>query len=341
MLKSIIMPPPGLTNISSGKDFRSSRNNISDSIEYSKYSIQSQIDHNINIFSFLPSDKSEKKTYVHNNSAYCNNCGKYGHTIHSCKMSITSIGIICFRINPLMNTPEYLMIRRRDTLGYIDFMRGKYSVYNKSYIMNMLKQMTNEEKNNLKTHNFQILWNRLWDCNEWPTSKLEPSKNQYNHEEYVSKDKFNTLKNGVYSNQSFYNLNLLIEESQQYYSWEDAEWGFPKGRRNYQEKDYDCAIREFCEETGYLPQTIIPLKNILPFEESFIGSNYKSYNHKYYVKYMKYEDSINIPSHQISEVSMVEWKPFENAIKSIRSYNIEKINILQNVNTFILQTPYE
>ncbi len=303
MLKSVIIPPPGL-----------------------------------NPPIIFNTNKPEKKILSTNSTPYCNNCGKYGHTIHSCKMPITSIGIICFRINPIINLPEYLMIRRRDTLGYIDFMRGKYSVYNKLYIINMLKQMTNEEKIKLKTENFQSLWNKLWDYNDWAISSVEKTNKQYNYEEHMSKDKFNILKNGVYSNNTFYNLNLLIEESEKYYSWDDAEWGFPKGRRNYQEKDYDCAIREFCEETGYLPENIISLKNIIPFEESFIGSNYKSYSHKYYLKYMKYEDSLNMPTHQLSEVSMMEWKPFDNAITSIRTYNKEKINILHNVNTLITKS---
>lgn len=301
MLKTVIIPPPGFNNITS----------------------------------FSTPEKPEKRQSNSGNTVYCNNCGKYGHTLHSCKMPITSIGIICFRINPDTNDPEYLMIQRRDTLGYIDFMRGKYSIYNKSYIMNMLKQMTNEEKTRLKNNNFSYLWNRLWDCNEWITNTEEKKTTQYNHEEYVSKEKFNSLVSGVYSNQSFYNLQSLIEESETYFSWEEAEWGFPKGRRNYQEKDYDCAIREFCEETGYSSQSIISLKNILPFEESFIGSNYKSYKHKYYVKYMDYKDSINMPFHQISEVSMMEWKSFKDAISSIRSYNVEKIRILENVNKLI------
>jgi len=61
---------------------------------------------------------------------YCNNCGKLGHYYHHCKMPITSIGIIVFRVNP-EGKKEFLMIRRKDTLGYIDFMRGKYSIYNK------------------------------------------------------------------------------------------------------------------------------------------------------------------------------------------------------------------
>ena len=64
---------------------------------------------------------------------YCNNCGKNGHLYHQCKLPITSLGIIAFRIND--NQIQYLMIRRKDTLGYIDFMRGKYSVFNKDYII--------------------------------------------------------------------------------------------------------------------------------------------------------------------------------------------------------------
>ena len=34
-------------------------------------------------------------------------------------------------------------------------------------------------------------------------------------------------------------------------TWDTPEWGFPKGRRNYQENDLTCGLREFEEETGY------------------------------------------------------------------------------------------
>ena len=58
----------------------------------------------------------------------------------------------------------------------------------------------------------------------------------------------------------FYTLNDLIEESNHYDNWIEAEWGFPKGRRNYQETDFECALREFSEETGY---SIKNIKNII------------------------------------------------------------------------------
>ena len=86
------------------------------------------------------------------NENYCNNCGRQGHLYNQCKLPITSNGIIAFRqINQEL---QYLMIRRKDTLGFIDFMRGKYSVYNRFYIINMFNQMTIVERMRLNTLSF-------------------------------------------------------------------------------------------------------------------------------------------------------------------------------------------
>jgi hypothetical protein len=67
---------------------------------------------------------------------FCNNCGKNGHAFHQCKYPITSIGIIPFKKDN--NDIKYLMIRRKDTLGYVDFMRGKYPLYNYYYLHNII-----------------------------------------------------------------------------------------------------------------------------------------------------------------------------------------------------------
>ena len=167
---------------------------------------------------------------------YCNNCGKKGHLYNQCKLPITSVGVIAFRI--FNNEIQYLLIRRKDTLGFIDFMRGKYSAYNKDYIKNMVYQMTDEEKRLLKTNSFDELWVKIWGNNVIST--------QYKNEENNSKDKFETIKRGIHTQHEEYNLQSIIDETQDV-SWKEQEWGFPKGRRNYQEKDFDCATREFCE----------------------------------------------------------------------------------------------
>lgn len=96
-------------------------------------------------------------------NTHCNNCGKPGHLFSNCKMPITSSGVIAFRKPKGGGSKyEYLLICRKETLGFIDFMRGKYSLYNKEYIMNMMKQMTNSEKERLKTLDFDELWKDIW-----------------------------------------------------------------------------------------------------------------------------------------------------------------------------------
>jgi len=202
-------------------------------------------------------------------NSYCNNCGKNGHLFHQCKLPITSYGIIAFRENPFSCSLEYLMIRRKDTLGFVDFMRGKYSIYNKDYILNMIKQMTNEEKTRLITLPFSRLWEDLWSIT--PDVDFSAKVDPYKAEELSSRNKFESLKLGVYTKTDFYNLEELINMTQPI--WTEPEWGFPKGRRNYQERDYDCAAREFCEETGYSIGRLVTVKNIQPFEEIFTGSN--------------------------------------------------------------------
>jgi ADP-ribose pyrophosphatase YjhB (NUDIX family) len=282
--------------------------------------------------------------------SYCNNCGKHGHSFNNCKVPITSFGIIVFRKTP-EGKYEYLLIRRKDTLGYVDFMRGKYSIYNKDYIMNMIKQMTDQEKENILTLPFQTLWHNLWG---------ESATNEaYHSEEIVSQDKLSALRQGIsvsnkdaqyylpsfleeeviHANGEYFSLQSMVNASNDEICWTEAEWGFPKGRRNYQEKDYDCAVREFCEETGYLPTDLIPLINVFPFEEIFTGSNYKSYKHKYYLTYMKYENSVRSHIIQPSEISCAKWKTYEECMESIRYYNLEKKQILTQIHQMLEQMP--
>ena len=256
------------------------------------------------------------------NETYCNNCGKNGHLYHQCKLPITSIGIVAFRV--YNNKPEFLMIRRKDTLGYVDFMRGKYSINNKEYILNMLNQMTIQEKENIKTQDFDTLWKNIWGNNNSLSS-------QYKNEESISREKYNHLKRGVNYKNKLYTLFDLMDESNTLSQWEESEWGFPKGRRNHKETDYDCAIREFSEETGYSPKLLENIQNIIPYEEIFTGSNYKSYKHKYFVMYMTPKNSLCENNYEKAEVSKMEWKSYEDCISSIRYYNVEKKRVLSKI----------
>ncbi len=129
----------------------------------------------------------------------------------------------------------------------------------------------------------------------------------------------------------FYSLYSIIAEHSLGQQWTEPEWGFPKGRRNYQEKDFDTAIREFKEETGYDPKLLKNIQNIYPFEENLVGSNYKCYKHKYYLMYMDYNDSIRDKDFSNSEISCAKWKTYQECLHSIRDYNVEKKRIIINI----------
>ena len=253
---------------------------------------------------------------------FCNNCGKNGHVFQSCKHPITSVGIIVFRTYE--NKIQYLMIKRKHSLGFVEFMRGKYPLHNYEYIINIFNEMSNEEKEKIKTSTFSELWNYLWG---------EQIGIQYRGEEKISKEKFETMKEGIETKIS-YNLEKIIEKCE--YNCTETEWGFPKGRRNYQEKDLNCALREFEEETGYLKSNIKLIQNIVPYEEIFTGSNMKSYKHKYFIGYMDSSiTSTNI--FQETEVSEVKWCNYDECIQKIRPYNLEKISIINKMNKVLQQ----
>ena len=253
---------------------------------------------------------------------FCNNCGNNGHLFYQCKKPITSIGIILFTFEK--ETLKYLCIRRKDSLGYVDFMRGKYNIYNKHHILNIIKEMTTYEQEDLLNTDFNTLWLKLWG-----------TKDDVNNEYILSYEKFNCLKKGIKIENSRYDLASLIKETNS--KWKEPEWGFPKGRRNYREKDLDTAIRETTEETGFNAGDIDLVENIYPFEEIFTGSNFKSYKHKYYLGYISYDKTIKNNNFQKNEISKMEWKNYEQSLNCIRPYNIEKKDILKKCNRFLKQ----
>ena len=95
-------------------------------------------------------------------------------------------------------------------------------------------------------------------------------------------------------------------------------------------------MREFEEETGYSKNNLKIIQNILPLEEIFTGSNYKSYKHKYYLAYMD-NDVTDSDNFQKTEVSNLVWASLDNRKKLIRNYNYERLEIIDKVN-YLLNT---
>ena len=255
---------------------------------------------------------------MNKNTNACNNCGKQGHTFYQCKLPITSYGIIVFKYSP--KGIQYLMIRRKDSFGYIDFMRGKYQPYNIYQIQNIINGMSVSEKESILTKSFETLWKTMWG---------ESSISQYKCEEHTSCKKMEQCKDGITINNEFITLREIVNRSPT--KWLETEWEFPKGRRNYKEKDLDCALREFEEETGILSSAIAVVENTMPIEEIFIGTNHKSYKHKYFLAHMNSQEE-HLNNFQIAEVSKLEWKTLDECLEAIRPYNLEKKELITNIN---------
>ena len=113
--------------------------------------------------------------YHRNSNNYCTNCGRQGHSIKRCQDPVLSLGIVAFKF--VNNEPHLIMIQRRNSLCYVEFLRGKYNTNNKDYILNLFDNMANKEIQDLKTKNFETLWNELWINNE---------KKQYKNDYYTA-----------------------------------------------------------------------------------------------------------------------------------------------------------
>lgn len=252
-------------------------------------------------------DLNNKKEIV------CINCNKIGHTFKQCHQPISSYGIIAFKV--FDNNIFFLMICRKDTFHYVEFMRGRYDLEDKCYINSLLDGFTHNERNLITNYNFDYLWTKLW---------MSKNQERYNREYYDSKNKFNILMKDSYLINYFDKFEV---------KWTEPEWGFPKGRRNLGEEDLDCAKREFEEESGLNNQQYQIIDSSF-IKEIFFGTNNLKYKHVYYIAFCNKNINVNLDKDnldQISEVSNIEWVEYNDCLRRIRPYNTEKINVLKTV----------
>lgn len=276
----------------------------------------------------------------------CSNCGTQGHHYKYCTEPITSYGIIAFRIGDdgykqpieiqsncksyLSPNLEYLLVQRRDSIGFIELLRAKYKLNDFTYIQEQIDGTTPEERTALLTKSFDALWTDLWG------GATIPENRQYKQEYEVAKQKFEAFSQGIIYNGSEINLKSLIEATPVYYK--TPEWGFPKGRRNVSETNYKCAIREFIEETGLKLNDIHILENIEPITEIFCGNNNIHYKHIYYMAYIPSHIKVALqPKNDIMmrEIGDIGWFTLENALNKIRPTNPEKKQVLEKVHSII------
>ena len=271
------------------------------------------------------------RIYRNSEIMYCCNCGKKGHNYKKCLSPVISYGIILYDKRNGLDNIKYLMIQRKDTIGFVEFIRGKYNLNNYKYISQIFKIMTKKERDCIIKLEFDDLWNLLW---------LNKHKNNKNTllEYKTSREKFNILKRGVFINNKFIDLNIINTNTHIIY--EEPEWGFPKGRRNMYESDIRCALREFTEETNIQSCDYVINDYNKTFIETFYGTNNIKYRHIYYIGELINDIDLKIDKNNInqtSEISSLDWFNSRDGYNIIRPYNLEKKRVVNYINSYLLQ----
>jgi 8-oxo-dGTP pyrophosphatase MutT (NUDIX family) len=205
------------------------------------------------------------------------------------------------------------MIRRKDSMSFAEFMRGKYDPSDEPYVATLIKNMTLKEQAGLACDSFETLWKQLWG-DDRTSSDFAPSR-----------EKFSQLDR----------VRLMRENLSPY---TEPEWGFPKGRRMRGETDMACAVREFGEETNIPREAYTILKNIL-LEETFVGLNTVRYRHVYFIALLTQPDLVNLNQRytpmQRREISGLAWKTLAEAEALIRPHHVERLGMLTQLRSTI------
>jgi predicted NUDIX family NTP pyrophosphohydrolase len=260
----------------------------------------------------------------------CLKCGMIGHTCKTCSNPVTSFGLIVYTklesintgriykrpiIYPqctgnhdgrknysvysmlakkLDNTIKFLLVERKDTIGFINVIQG---VYNNSSntLTSLITQLTCAERYMVLNESFENLWliggsskkNKIYCQN-----KLKEHYNQ---------------------------ISSIIANSK--CTFKEAEFLMPKGRLKCGESTQQCAIREFAEETGYSEDSIVLEDGM--FIEDFIGLDNKKYRNVFFVAKIKEFSEIKVPLEHIpmqyKEVGNVGWFTLLESMAVIRN----------------------
>ena len=256
----------------------------------------------------------------------CKNCGKRGHHIRNCISPKCSYGVILYKETE--SKMELLMIRRRHTLGFVQFIRGQYMYNDIDYIMTLFNVMTYEEIDLIKNRDFKYLWDFLWYNKDSQNSRMISNmKTAYK--------KYNVIKKGFLINELNINIEYFINNKHTKYS--EQEWGFPKGKRNNHESDLNAAKREFLEETGIDKKNVIFKKKL--FIENYTSYDNVNYRNIYYLAECKKKDiKLSISEdiiEQITEISAVKFVDINNCSSYVRNYSKAKIKIINDVKDYL------
>lgn len=250
-----------------------------------------------------------------------------------------SYGIALCRYNIALSQYEVLMVKKRYTYCYVEFVLGHYNRISDDRLLYLFNNMTNEEKIVILSLDFGKLWYKIWLVD--PESVYAPHDKRLTPDEL---SRYNTCKKQferAFLCDGGERLRRLISKTRN----NGTVWEIPKGRAHPQELPVDCAVREVEEETGIGSDAYRILFDI-PVRKTIITNPRARYENHYYTAVYEMPANLERPAqfnvspvlesdfwrtrrhnltslsqkmqldflndHQLSEVIDMRWMPLEH-----------------------------
>lgn len=243
---------------------------------------------------------------------------------------ITSFGCIYRYYNPNEAEAEYLIAQRTNSVSYSEIIQGSYR---DSQLFLMIRDLPDDERSRLLAYEFPSLWYDL-------------------HRKLAEGDMYN------FAWENFSKLRKYLSELFEILPSNDPQgrhrWIFPKGRPIYFSKEivnnglsqitfipespYDCAIREFKEETNGIEIHHSDLLFADPIVERYMGTNSKNYRTVYFVFTTDQKPNITqfpleatgIRQASRDEICQIEWVPLSKLSNYMRPSQLDLIRYIEN-----------
>ncbi len=178
-----------------------------------------------------------------------------------------SYGVILTRYNQSGQCYEFLLEQRPYRYGFVQMITHRYGRQHSTQILHLMNDMSPEDKIALASLNYDLCYRRIY-------SEI-PQAGQPGYGRYISsREHFQRM---MTPDAGEWLLRLLNQSTTC-----GLHWDLPRGRKTHnRERDLNCALREFEEETG------IPAKDLAMLEDRSRTQTYQTeqnqYHHSFYL----------------------------------------------------------